>query len=98
MVGIPSREVEKAFQTSWPNIVCQIEDEVSSEYTKKVEWYSGCQSTEETHSTFLIQNQKQCLVDPAGKGRRARPFLLPSATGASSPMRPVRQYWLMNRC
>ena len=39
-VEIPSREVKKAFWISWPNIVCQIEDEVSSESNKKVEWYS----------------------------------------------------------
>ena len=31
MVEIPSREVEKAFQMAWPNIVCHIEDEASSE-------------------------------------------------------------------
>ena len=40
MVEIPPREVEKAFHTTWPNIVCQIEDEASSESNKKVEWYS----------------------------------------------------------
>ena len=40
MVEIPSREVKKAFCIAWPNIVCQIEDEASSESNKKVEWYS----------------------------------------------------------
>ena len=40
MVEIPSREVEKAFQITWPNIVCHIEDEASSVSDKKVEWYS----------------------------------------------------------
>ena len=40
MVEIPPREVEKAFQNAWPNIVCHIEDEASSELHKKVEWYS----------------------------------------------------------
>ena len=40
MVEIPSREVEKAFQIAWPNIVHQIEDKASSESDKKVEWYS----------------------------------------------------------
>ena len=35
-VEIPSREVEKAFQTAWPNIVHHIEDEASSESDKKV--------------------------------------------------------------
>ena len=42
MVEIPSREVEKAFQIAWPNIVHHIEDEASSESDKKVEWYSNC--------------------------------------------------------
>ena len=41
MVEIPSREVEKAFQIAWTNIVHHIEDEVSSELDKKVEWYSN---------------------------------------------------------
>ena len=36
------REVEKAFQIAWPNIVHHIEDEASSESDKKVEWYSDC--------------------------------------------------------
>ena len=40
MVEIPSREVEKAFQIAWPNVVHHIEDEASSESDKKVEWYS----------------------------------------------------------
>ena len=39
-VEIPSREVKKAFQIAWPNTVCHIEDEASSESDKKVEWYS----------------------------------------------------------
>ena len=39
-VEIPSREVKKAFQNAWPNIVSHIEDEASSESDKKVEWYS----------------------------------------------------------
>ena len=30
MVEIPSREVKKAFQITWPNIVCHMEDEASS--------------------------------------------------------------------
>ena len=41
-VEILPREVEKAFQITWPNIVCHIEDEASSESDKKVEWYSDC--------------------------------------------------------
>ena len=41
MVEIPSREVEKAFWITWPNIIRHIEDEASSELDKKVEWYSN---------------------------------------------------------
>ena len=40
MVEILPREVKKAFQNTWPNIVRHIEDEASSESDKKVEWYS----------------------------------------------------------
>ena len=40
MVEIPPREVEKAFQNAWLNIVCHIEDKSSSESDKKVKWYS----------------------------------------------------------
>ena len=39
-VEIPSREVKKAFQIAWLNVVHHIEDEASSESDKKVEWYS----------------------------------------------------------
>ena len=42
MVEILPREVKKAFQNAWPNIVCLIEDEASSELDKKVKWYSDC--------------------------------------------------------
>ena len=42
MVEILPREVKKAFCTTWPNIVCHIEGEASSESDKKVEWYSNC--------------------------------------------------------
>ena len=41
MVEIPSREVEKAFQIAWLNIVCHIEDEVSFVSDKNIEWYSN---------------------------------------------------------
>ena len=40
MVEIPSREVKKAFQIAWPNVVHHLEDETSSESGKKVKWYS----------------------------------------------------------
>ena len=36
MVEIPSREVEKAFWIAWLNIVCQIEDEASSELLRHI--------------------------------------------------------------
>ena len=36
------RDVEKAFQIAWLNIVHHIEDEASSVSDKKVEWYSDC--------------------------------------------------------
>ena len=39
-VELPSRKVEKAFRIAWPNTVCHIEDEASSELDKKVKWYS----------------------------------------------------------
>ena len=39
-IEIPPREVDKAFQITWPNIVCHIEDKASSVSDKKVEWYS----------------------------------------------------------
>ena len=39
-VEILSREVEKAFQITWPNFVRHIVDEASSESDKTVEWYS----------------------------------------------------------
>ena len=41
-VEIPSRQVEKAFQITWLNIICHIEDEASSVLDKKVKWYSDC--------------------------------------------------------
>ena len=40
-IEIP-REVDKAFQITWLNIVCHIEDEAFSVLDKKVEWYSDC--------------------------------------------------------
>ena len=41
-VEIPPREVKKTFCNAWPNIVCHIEDEASSESDKKVKLYSDC--------------------------------------------------------
>ena len=40
MVEILPREVKKAFQITWLNIVHHIEHEASSESDKKVKWYS----------------------------------------------------------
>ena len=41
MVEIPPREVKKAFQIAWLNIVHYIEDKAFS-VLEKVEWYSDC--------------------------------------------------------
>ena len=38
---LSSSEVEKASWITWPNIICHIEDEASSESDEKVEWYSN---------------------------------------------------------
>ena len=40
LVEIPPREVKKAFQIAWSNIIPHIEDEASSVSDKKVKWYS----------------------------------------------------------
>ena len=49
-----------------------------------------------TGSQVLIQNP--LLANQARKGRRARHSHQPSAMGASSWVKPVCQYWLMNWC
>ena len=56
MVEIPSREVEKAFQIAWPNIVCHIEDEASSVLDKKVKWYSDCHDNL-TNDVIMAENK-----------------------------------------
>ena len=56
MVEILSREVEKAFQIAWPNIVCHIEDKASSVLDKKVKWYSDCHNNL-TDDIRLVQNK-----------------------------------------
>ena len=58
-VEISPREVEKAFQNAWPNIVFHIEDEASSESDKKVEWYS-CQGT----TCFPLQKHLRVFPTP----------------------------------
>ena len=56
MVEIPSREVKKAFQIAWPNVVHHIEDEASSESDKKVEWYSDCHDNL-TDNVRMVENK-----------------------------------------
>ena len=56
MVEIPSREVKKAFQIAWPNIVHHIEDEASSESDKNVEWYSDCHDNL-TDDVRMVENK-----------------------------------------
>ena len=56
MVEIPSREVKKAFQIAWPNIVHNIENEASSESDKKVEWYSNRHDTL-TNNVRMAENK-----------------------------------------
>ena len=55
-VEILPKEVEKAFQIAWPNIVCYIEDEASSESDKKVEWYSDCHNNL-TDDVRMVENK-----------------------------------------
>ena len=55
-VEILPREVEKAFQTAWLNIVHHIEDEASSVSDKKVEWYSNCHDNL-TDNVRMVENK-----------------------------------------
>ena len=56
MVEIPSREVEKAFWITWPNIICHIEDEVSFVSDKKVKWYSD-RHDNLTNNVRMVENK-----------------------------------------
>ena len=56
MVEILSREVKKAFQNAWLNIVHHIEDEASSESDKNVEWYSNCHDNL-TDDVRMVENK-----------------------------------------
>ena len=56
MVEILPREVKKAFQITWPNIVHHIEDEASSVLDKKVEWYSDCHDNL-TNDIRMVENK-----------------------------------------
>ena len=55
-VEIPSRVVEKAFQITWPNIVCHLEDEASSVLDKKVKWYSDHHDNL-TNNVRMVENK-----------------------------------------
>ena len=61
-VEIPSREVKKAFQIAWPNIVHHIEDEASSESDKKVEWYSD-RHNNLTDNIRMVENKASTEQD-----------------------------------
>ena len=61
-VEIPSREVKKAFQIAWPNIVHHLEDEASFESDKKVEWYSDCHNNL-TDDVRMVENKASAERD-----------------------------------
>ena len=62
MVEILSREVKKAFQIAWLNIVHHIEDEASSESDRKVEWYSDCHDNL-TDDVRMVENKTSMEQD-----------------------------------
>ena len=62
MVEIMPREVEKAFQITWLNIVCHKEDEASSVSDKKVEWYSDCHDNL-TNDVRMTENKASAEQD-----------------------------------
>ena len=66
MVEIPSREVEKAFQIAWPNIVRHIEDEASSVLDKKVKQYSDCHNNL-TNDVRMAENKASAEQDHCQK-------------------------------
>ena len=68
-VEIPSREVEKAFQIAWPNIVHHIEDEASSVSDKKVKWYSDCHDNL-TDNVRMVENKASMERDRRQKADR----------------------------
>ena len=61
-VEIPSREVKKAFQIAWPNVIHLIEDEASSELNKKVKWYSDCHNNL-TDDVRMVENKVSAKRD-----------------------------------
>ena len=61
-VEILSREVEKAFQIAWPNIVHHIEDEATSVLDKKVEWYSDHHNNL-TNDIRMVENKASAERD-----------------------------------
>ena len=60
--NIQSREVKKAFQIAWLNIVHHIEDKASSESDKKVEWYSNCHNNL-TDDVRMVENKASAEQD-----------------------------------
>ena len=65
-VEILSREVEKAFQITWLNIVCHIEYEKSSVSDKKVEWYSD-RHDNLTNDVRMVENKASMEQDHCQK-------------------------------
>ena len=65
-VEILSREVEKAFQIAWLNVVHHIEDEASSESDKKVEWYSD-RHNNLTDDVRMVENKASAEQDRCQK-------------------------------
>ena len=65
-VEILSREVEKAFQIAWLNIVHHIEDEASSVLDKKVEWYSDSHDNL-TDDIRMVENKASAEQDRCQK-------------------------------
>ena len=61
-VEILSREVEKAFQIAWPNVVHHLEDEASSESDRKVEWYSD-RHNNLTDNVRMVENKASAERD-----------------------------------
>ena len=66
MVEIPPREVKKAFQNAWLNIVHNIVDEASSESAKKVKWYSNCHDNL-TNDIRMVENKASTERDHCRK-------------------------------
>ena len=66
MVEILSREVEKALQIAWLNIIHHIEDKASSESDKKVKWCSNCHDNL-TNDVRMVENKVSAERDHCPK-------------------------------